>query len=134
MSANVRSILRIGLLGIILAATLNHPLPAGFSNAVAATKPPQRLWEIDLTKFGYQGRPPIYLGPEDTGGTWTYKQGVVFTDASVVAAFFVVHDDPSGAVSGPVNPSSSDPFRLVAVFLNSQTGEFIKKQIGRAHV
>src|SRR5437016_3872437 len=120
MSANVQSVFKIGFLGIILVAALSQVFLSGFSMSAAANVTPRPLWEIDLSKFGYQGRPPIYLRPEDEWGFWTYKQGVVFTEAKVVAAFFVVHDDPPGAVSGQGKPSPSDPFRLVAVFFNTE--------------
>jgi hypothetical protein len=93
-----------------------------------ASKP---LWEIDLAKFGYQGRPPaalqfltnVSLMPF---GSWIDQQGVTFTDPKVVVIYFVVHDDPPGALIGR-EPSPSDPFRLVAIFLNAGNGEFIKK-------
>ena len=127
MSANVRSAFKIGFLGIILAAALCQMFPSVFSMSPDTNRPPRPLWIIDLIKFGYQGKPPIYLGPEDEWGFWTYNQGVVFTEPNVVAAFFVAHDNPPGAVSGQGKPSASDPFRLVAVFINSEKGEFIKK-------
>jgi hypothetical protein len=127
MSANERSAFKIGFLGIILAAAFCQMFPSVFSMSADTNRPPQPLWIIDLIKFGYQGRPPIYLGPEDEWGFWTYNQGVVFTEPNVVAAFFIAHDNPPGAVSGQGKPSPSDPFRLVAVFINSEKGELIKK-------
>ena len=118
----MRSAPQIGLLRVILAASLLSGL-----SMVPAGRPPQPLWENDLTKFGYQGRPPVHLGPEDNWGFSTYKQGVVFTQPGVLAAFFVVHDDPPGAMSELRKPLPTDPFRLVAVFFNSEKGEFIKR-------
>jgi len=93
---------------------------------------PQPLWETNLAKFGYQGRLPAALAhlPEidltTHFGTAIYSQGVVFTDSNVAVAYFVVHDDPPGAVE-PRTPLFSDPFRLVAVFLDVQNGEVTKK-------
>jgi hypothetical protein len=91
---------------------------------------PKPLWEVDLSRFGYQGRPPAALlrVSPDSGVffDWAYQQGVVFTDPDVVAAYFVVYDAPSGA-SETREPTISDPFRLVAVFLNAKNGEPIKQ-------
>ncbi len=91
---------------------------------------PKPLWEVDLSRFGYQGRPPAGLqhvspGSESNFGS-ANQQGVVFTDQNVVAAYFVVYDAPSGA-SEPREPKISDSFRLVTVFLNVKNGEPIKQ-------
>ena len=101
------------------------PLRSKLPTATSGT--PQPLWEIDLTKFGYQGRPPIHLGPEDSWGIATYKQGVAFIGPDMLAAFFIVHDDPSGAATEKRKPSPSDPYRLVVVFLNTARGQLIKR-------
>jgi hypothetical protein len=86
------------------------------------------LWEIDLSKFGYQGRPPSALQhlPPSLGplAGWAWQQGVAFTDPNTVVAYFVVHDDPHEA-AGHRDASLSDPFRLVAVFLNANDGALI---------
>jgi hypothetical protein len=121
-----RSLCQIGLFGIILVAAFCYPLPSGFSIA-STNRPPQPLWENDLAKIGYQGRPPVHLGPEDNWGFSTYTQGVVFMEPGVLAAFFVVHDDPPGTSSDLRKPLPTDPFRLVVVFFNSEKGELIKK-------
>lgn len=88
-------------------------------------------WQIDLSNFGYQGRPPAalaHLGPEVLMrfGNGINQQGVAFTSPNVAVAYFVVHDDPPGAAL-PHEPALSDPFRLVAVFLNARNGELIKQ-------
>jgi hypothetical protein len=89
------------------------------------------VWQIDLSSFGYQGRPPAALAHlrQDVlmhFGSGIYQQGVAFTSPNVAVAYFVVHDDPPGA-SGQREPALSDPFRLVAVFLNAKNGELIKQ-------
>src|SRR5271155_4096065 len=94
-------------------------------------QPPKPLWEIDLTKFGYQGRPPAALQHLTNVslmpfGSWIDQQGVAFTDPNVIVVYFVVHEDPPGAANGR-EPSPSDPFRLLAIFLNASNGEFIRK-------
>jgi hypothetical protein len=90
---------------------------------------PQPLWEADLSHFGYQGRPPasVARASQDNPGEfeWTNQQGVAFAGPNVVVAYFVIRDAPP--VSEPQEPKISDPFRLVAVFLNAKNGEPIKQ-------
>ena len=57
-------------------------------------------------------------------GSGIYPQGVAFTSPDVAVAGFVVHDDPPGG-AGQREPALSDPFRLVAVFLNAKNGELL---------
>lgn len=127
MRTTLRRAFNTGFFATALLVSLYLWLPAGLSITTAADAPPLPLWEIDLTKYGYQGRPPIHLGPEDLWGTWTYKQGVVFTEPNVVVVFFVVHDEPSGSAPEPRKPLPSDPYRLRAVFLSADRGELIKQ-------
>ena len=56
-------------------------LPQSSERTAQAAQP---VWQVDLTRFGYQGRPPVALGPTDQWGFGTYQQGVVFTKADVV--------------------------------------------------
>ena len=69
MSTNVRAMFKIGFLGIILAAAFYYLLLPKFP-VTAFTSAPQPLWEIHLTKYGYQGRPPIHLGNENAGSVY----------------------------------------------------------------
>jgi hypothetical protein len=125
---NTRSSLTLVFLSsILVVASFCHVLPSRFSMTAAASKPPQPLWEIDLAKYGYQGRPPIQLRNEDNWGFGTYKQGVVFLESKVLATFFVVHDEPPGATAASRKPLPSDTYRVVAVFLNADRGELIKQ-------
>jgi hypothetical protein len=102
------------------------------SIAQSLAQNPLPLWELNLEKFGYQGRPPAalaHLSENDLTtrfGTAIFNQGVVFTDPSVAVAYFVVHDDSPGSAE-PRVPLISDPFHLVAVFLNVRNGEVTKK-------
>jgi hypothetical protein len=124
---NMRLTLKLGFLGIILAAAFYYRLLPNFS-VTAGTNALQPLWEIDLTKYGYQGRPPILLGNADAGSmSWTYKQGVFFTEPDVVAAFFVVRDQPSSGSAEQSKASPSDSFRLETVFFDVHNGEYLKK-------
>jgi hypothetical protein len=88
---------------------------------------PKPLWELDLSRYGYQGRPPAALAHISADSQynfeWTNQQGVAFTDPNIVAAYFVVYDAPSE----PREPRISDSFRLVTVFLNAKNGEPIKQ-------
>jgi hypothetical protein len=110
------------ILVVILSLATPHLRSAVHS--VPANPPP--LWTIDLAQYGYQGRPPIKLSNADNWGGATYNQGVVFTDPETLAAYFVVHEDPPGATADR-KPLPTDPYRLVVVFFNSATHEFIKK-------
>lgn len=91
---------------------------------------PKSLWEVDLSRYGYQGRPPAAVAhnPVDSqyDFQWASQQGVAFIDPNVVAAYFVVYDAPAG-VSEPREPQITDSFRMVAVFLNASNGELIKQ-------
>jgi len=91
---------------------------------------PRPLWEVDLSHFGYQGRPPSALEHVSPASvykfSWAYQQGVVFTDSNVAVAYFVVRDGSVG-VSESHEPRISDSFRLVAIFLNTKNGAPIKK-------
>jgi hypothetical protein len=127
VSTNVRAMFKFGFLGMILAAALCHLFLPKFSVS-AATNTPQPLWEIDLTNFGYQGRPPIQLGNENAGSmSWTYKQGVFFTESNVLVAFFVVHGERSNTSPEQHQASPPESFRLEVVLFNSNKGEFLKK-------
>jgi hypothetical protein len=111
------------ILSVILSLATPHLRSA--VQPVAANPPP--LWTIDLTQYGYQGRPPIKLSNADTWGGATYYQGVAFTNANTLAAYFVVHEDPPGAASDRA-PLPTDPYHLVVVFFNLTTHEVVKKQ------
>jgi hypothetical protein len=126
MKINVRSIFQIGFLTVIVAAAFSGFLRSKLQTT-AADGTPQPFWETDLTNFGYQGRPPIHLAAEVNWGTATYQQGVAFTGPDVLAAFFVVHDEPSGATIGRRVPSLSDSYRLVVIFLSTAGGQFIRQ-------
>jgi hypothetical protein len=90
---------------------------------------PKPLWEIDASKFGFQGRPPAdlaHLAPSvKPMAGWAYQQGVAFTSPNIAVVYFVIHDAPGTAEQREA--SVSDPFRLVALFLNARNGELIKK-------
>ena len=106
----------------VLLALLFFPL-------LTLAQPPKPLWEIDVTKFGYQGRPPAalaHLAPSVAPmAGWAYQQGVAFTGPNVAVVYFVIHDAPATAEER--EPSVSDSFRLVALFLNASNGDLIKK-------
>jgi len=111
---------------MVLVAFLSLATPRLRSAVPPNPAHPQPLWEIDLAKYGYQGRPPIKLSNADHWGGATYNQGVVFTDSEALAAYFVVHEDPPGTTAGR-KPLPTDPYHLVVVFFNSATHEFINK-------
>jgi hypothetical protein len=84
---------------------------------------PQPLWEIDLSKYEYQIRPR-----ESNEGTrwWRDRQGLVFTQETVLATTFEAHSENSGpSVRDKTLPA--DPYHIVALFLDAGRGEVIKK-------
>jgi hypothetical protein len=93
-------------------------------------QPAKPLWKIELSSFGYQGRPPaalLHLTPSvQPFASWAYQQGVTFIDSKIVVVYFVVRDEPPGT-AGHSDPAVTDPFRLVALFLNAGDGKLIKK-------
>jgi hypothetical protein len=127
VTTNPRSNIKIGFTGIILALSFLLPARCESPTIEQTAKSPPLLWELDLSKYGYQGRPPIPLSESDFWGFWTYQQGIAFTRPNVVAVFFVVYDDSSTNTTALANASPSHSFRLVAVFLTVDRGELIKK-------
>src|ERR1700685_4595201 len=111
---------------VILSVVLSLATPHLRSAVHSVPADPPALWTIDLAQYGYQGRPPIKLSNADTWGGATYYQGVAFTDANTLAAYFVVHEDPPGAASDRA-PLPTDPYHLVVVFFNLTTHEVVKK-------
>jgi hypothetical protein len=97
---------------------------SGWPRVIAEkTSIPQPLWEIDLSKFDYQRRPQ-----ESNEGNrwWRSRQGLVFTQENVLATTFEVHIENSGpSVRGKSLPT--DPYHMVALFLDTGHGEVIKK-------
>jgi hypothetical protein len=104
----------------------------GFSGALKAfpseeVQSPQALWEVDLSKFGYNERltePFDKTYPHPV--TWTARQSLSFTTESVIAATFETHIENSGpSVHGKSLPT--DPYQMVALFLTAERGEAISK-------
>jgi hypothetical protein len=84
---------------------------------------PQPLWEIDLSKFDYQSRPR-----ESNEGNrwWRARQGLVFTQEGVLATTLQVHIENGGpSVRDKMLPT--DPYHMVALFLDAGRGDVIKK-------
>ncbi|MGB8540200.1 MAG: hypothetical protein WCD49_01060 [Candidatus Acidiferrales bacterium] len=85
---------------------------------------PQPLWELDLSKFDYLARPPRET--DEGYRWWTDRQSLVFTQENVLATTFEVHIDKSGpSVRDKKLPT--DPYHMVALFLDAGRGELIKK-------
>jgi hypothetical protein len=83
----------------------------------------QPLWEIDLSKFEYQGKP---REANEGNRWWTDRQSLFFTQENVLATTFEVHIENSGpSVHGRALPT--DPYHIVALFLDAGRGDVIKK-------
>jgi len=84
---------------------------------------PQPLWEIDLGKFDYQSKP---RESNEVNRWWADRQSLVFTQENVLATTFEVHIENSGpSVRDKALPT--DPYHMVALFLDAGRGEVIKK-------
>lgn len=118
-------------IAIVLVVTAILSLSAVKRSSAAKTQAkhpaPEPIGQVDLATYGFQGRPPVKFSNADTWGTATYDQGVVFIDSKVLAAYFVVHEDPPGVTATGRTPLPSDTYRFVVLFFNSDTHELIKK-------
>lgn len=118
-----RVVFQPGLLQWILAIAFVLPstgwLPAVAEEASVA----QPIWEVDLSKFDYQSRP---RESNEVNRWWRARQSLVFTQENVLATTFQVHIENSGpSVRGKTLPT--DPYHMVALFLDVERGEVIKK-------
>jgi hypothetical protein len=118
-----RALSKSGYLLWILAISFVFPWPGSPRTATEKESTPQPLWEIDLSKFGYQARPGE---PEEAGSWWRDRQSLVFTQENVLAATFQVHIENSGfAVRDKTLPT--DPYHMVALLLDAGRGVPVKK-------
>jgi hypothetical protein len=77
----------------ILAISFVFPWHGSPRTVAEKESAPQPLWEIDLSKFGYQGRPQE---SGEAGTWWGGRQSLVFMQENVLAATFQVHIENSG--------------------------------------
>jgi hypothetical protein len=118
-----RALWNLGYLQWILAISFVFPWHGSPRTAAEKESTPQPLWEIDLSKFGYQGRPQE---SKEAGSWWRDRQSLVFTQENVLATTFQVHIENSGfSVRDKTLPT--DPYHMVALFLDAGRGEPIKK-------
>jgi hypothetical protein len=118
-----RVVCKLRRLHWILAIAFTLPC-AGWPRAIAEKgSAPQPLWEIDLSKYEYQARP---RDSNEGNGWWRDRQGLVFTQETVLATTFETHVENSGpSVRDKSLPT--DPYHIVALFLDAGRGEVIKK-------
>jgi hypothetical protein len=118
-----RALSPFGYLRWILAISFVFPWHNSLRSAAEKEPTPQPLWEVDLSKFGYQARPGE---PREAGRWWRDRQSLVFTQENVLAATFQVHIENSGfAVRDKTRPT--DPYHMVALFLDAGRGEPVNK-------
>jgi hypothetical protein len=118
-----RALSKLGYLPGILAISFAFPWHGSVRTAAGKGSAPQPLWEIDLSKFGYQARPEE---SGEVGSRWRYRQSLVFLQENVLATTFQVHIENSGfSVRDKKLPT--DPYHMVALFLDAGRGEPIKK-------
>jgi hypothetical protein len=88
---------------------------------------PQPLWEIDLSKFGYEAR--LKELPDKTYPhpvSWGTRQTLVFTQENVLATTFEVHIE-DGAPSVRDKNLPTDPYHMAVLFLTAGSGAVIRK-------
>jgi hypothetical protein len=125
MKAIQRIVCRLGRLQRVLAIAFVLPC-VGWPRAVGETDSvPLPVWELDLSKFEYQPK-PTDKDNEGAGRFWQFRQNLVFTQENVLATTFQVHIENSGpSVRDKSQPS--DPYHMVAVFLDSERGATLHK-------
>jgi len=117
------ALLKLGYLQWILAISFVFPWHGSSRAATEKESTPQPLWEVDLSKFGCQARPQE---SREAGSWWRDRQSLVFTRENVLATTFQVHIENSGfSVRDKTLPT--DPYHMVALFLDAGRGEPIKK-------
>ncbi len=122
MNTIQRAVWKSGQLQWLLA--VGFVLSAFYLPRAAAEKdsPPSPLWEIDLSKYEYQGRPRKL----EEMSYWRDRQHLVFTRENVLATTFQTHIENSGpSVRDKTLPT--DPNHIVALFLDAGRGEVIQK-------
>jgi hypothetical protein len=118
-----RALSKPGYLQWILAISFVFPWHGWPRTAAGKESNPQPLWEIDLSKFGYQGRPQE---SREAGSWWRDRQSLVFMEENLLATTFQVHIENSGfSVRDKTLPT--DPYHMVALFLDAGQGDPIKK-------
>src|ERR1700722_47434 len=119
-----RALSKRGYLPWVLAISFVFPCTGWPLGAIAEKRSaPHPLWEVDLSKFDYQSKPR-----ESNEGNrwWRDRQGLVFTQENVLATTFQVHIENGGpSVRGKTLPT--DPYHMVALFLDTGRGDVIKK-------
>jgi hypothetical protein len=117
------ALLKLGYLQWILAISFVFPWHGSSRAATEKESTPQPLWEVGLSKFGCQARPQE---SREAGSWWRDRQSLVFTQENVLATTFQVHIENSGfSVRDKTLPT--DPYHMVALFLDAGRGEPIKK-------
>jgi len=118
-----RALSKLGYLPWILAISFVFPWHGSARTAAEKESTPQPLWEVDLSKFGCQARPQE---SREAGSWWRDRQSLVFTQENILATTFQVHIENSGfSVRDKTLPT--DPYHMVALFLDAGRGEPIKK-------
>lgn len=114
MVAN-RNRLPLSVLGAALLLPLLFCLGA---HGKGSGKQADPVWTFDLSPFGYSGE---HREKPETFAVWPRKKGLAFTDAHVLAAYFVIRQ-PSPRLTVRRHPRATDPFQLRAIFLDTATG------------
>jgi hypothetical protein len=111
----------------LFALALATVLLANAKAAISTIPAPTPLWEIDLSKFGYEPRPPESREADVTHRfNWPTRQTITFTQEDLLAVSFETHPE-SSELSTRKNPLPTDPYHLVTEFLNAKDGTVVRQ-------
>jgi hypothetical protein len=97
---------------------------ASLGPARAISQNPQPVWEVDLSKFGYQAPESLPTSRRHDLSLWSNARGLAFTAPNVLVAYFETHDDQA-ILSSRDELQTTDPYHLHAIFLDPDHREIL---------
>jgi hypothetical protein len=97
---------------------------ASFGPVRAIPQGPQSVWEVDLSKFGYQAPESLPTSRRHDLSLWSNARGLAFTAPNVLVAYFETHDD-NAILSSRDELQPTDPYHLHAIFLDPDHREIL---------
>jgi hypothetical protein len=97
---------------------------ASFGPVSAIPQGPQSVWEVDLSKFGYQAPESLPTSRRHDLSLWSNARGLTFTAPNILVAYFETHDEKT-ELSSRDELKPTDPYHLHALFLDTDHGEVL---------
>jgi hypothetical protein len=97
---------------------------ASFGTSRAIPEKPEPVWEVDLTKFGYQAPESLPTSRRHDLSLWSNARGLTFTAPNVLVAYFETRDEKT-ELSSRDELQPTDPYHLHALFLDANHGEVL---------